>query len=109
MSYAKKEGSATLLQGSSFTISLGKDDDSIWEANENGVFIMTDETNQEILNKPLVKSADNLTLTFQIDDTDSETLDGAYRILAWQRDSNDAGVNVPIADYAIEYETTKAG
>lgn len=109
MSYAKKEGVADLIQGSSFTISLGKDDNAPWESYENGVFIMTDPSNIEILNKPLIKSADNLTLTFQVSQTDSASLDGEYRILAYQRNSNDAEINVPIADYAIKYETTKAG
>lgn len=109
MSYAKKLGSADLLQNSSFTVSLSRDDDLAWGATEHGVFIMTDEQNVEIINQPMVKSGDNLTLTFQVDSSESVDLLGKYRILAWQRDTNDPNINVPIADYSLNYETTKAG
>ena len=109
MSYAKKVGSATLYQGTSFTISLGKDDGTEWESNESGVFIVTDSENTEVLNKPMVKSTDNLTLTFQIGKTDCADWDGNYKLIAYQTDSNDPEVFVPIADYDIIYGTTIAG
>ena len=45
MSYAKKIGVATLYQGTSFTISLGRDDNAPWEANEVGVLKVTNDEN----------------------------------------------------------------
>lgn len=108
MSFAKRIGLATLYQGSSFTISLGREDDAIWDDNYTAVLIVTNEENAEMLNKVLVKSADKLSLTFQIDKSDCDEWIGGYRAIAYLRDSNDEEINIPIGDYDLFYETTVA-
>ncbi len=109
MSYAKKIGIATLYQGTSFTVSLGKDDDTVWESNESGLYEVTDKENNIVLTNPLIKSGDNLTMTFQIGMGECIDWEGEYRLISYQRDSNNTEVNVPIADYRLTYETTAAG
>lgn len=108
MSYAKKIGTASLYQGTSFAVSVGKETKEIWGANEEGIFTLTDETNVEVLTSSLTKSVDNLSLTAFIGKTDSAVFEGKYRLLAYHTDTNNAEVLVPIADYELEYSTTKA-
>ena len=108
MSYAKKIGVASLIQGTSFTISLGRDDKAIWGVTETGIFIVTDSLNEIVLSKNMVKSGDGLTLTWEIAQTDCTSWEGNYRITAYQIDSGNPNIKVPIGDYEVEYETTKA-
>ena len=108
MSYAKKIGTATLLQGTSFIVSVGKETEAVWDSNENGIFEVTDDANTIVLSGDCIKSADNLSLTAKIGKTDCIDWDGAYRLLSYQTDDNDAEIKVPIADFDLEYETTKA-
>ena len=111
MSYASKLGVASLYQGTSFTISLGKGekaDNLTWDANETGEFIVVDNTNAIVLTRAMIKSTDSTSLTFKVYQSDTTDWLGNYRILAFQLDSNDAEVRVPKGDYEVEYETTKA-
>ena len=108
MSYAKKIGTATLLQGTSFTVSVGKETEEIWESNEKGIFEVTNEDNLVVLSGDCIKSGDSLSLTAIIGKTDTIAWLGAYRLLSYQVDDNNIEIKVPIADFDIEYETTKA-
>lgn len=108
MSYAKKIGSASLYQGTSISVSVGKETKEAWEANEVGIFTLTDEINEEVLTGTLLKSADNLSLTAFIGKTASANYLGNYRLLAYQTDTNNDEVKVPIADFELEYSTTQA-
>ena len=108
MSYAKKIGTATLYQGTSFSISVGKETGDVWASTEDGEFEVTDEENTVVLSGDLVKSGDNLSLTAIIGRTDCVDWVGNYKLLAYQTDTGDSEIRVPIVDYDLDYETTKA-
>ena len=108
MSYAKKIGSATLLQGTSFSVSVGKETEDIWDSNEKGIFEVTNDANEVVLFGDCIKSGDNISLTATIGKSDTLAWLGAYRLLSYQTDDNNAEIKVPIADFDLEYETTKA-
>ena len=108
MAFIKWLGSATEYQGESFTKSLTKDDDSIWEANETAEFQMTDVDGLEVASGSLVKSADDLSLTFTLGSTDTTALLGQYLLLVYITDTVDAEVHSVIAKYTMTYIDKKA-
>ena len=105
MGYVKASGVKTLYQGQSFSRSIykkGKID--IWESNEGGVYEMFDENGVTIVSENLVKSADNLSLTLQIADADTESLEGLYTIIADFTDTTDADVRIPLVEYSLTFK-----
>ena len=109
MSYAKYIGTASPYQGTSLSISLGKDDDAEWSVNEVGDFFVTNELNERVLEGVLIKSVDNLTLNVLVGKSDCVNWEGEHRLLAFQTNTDNLEIKVPIADYSLTYLTTKAG
>ena len=108
MSYAKKIGTATLYQGTSFSVSVGKETGDAWLSTEDGEFEVTDEENTVVLSGNLIKSGDSISLTATIGKTDCADWEGNYKLVAYQTDTGESEIKVPIADYDLDYETTKA-
>ncbi len=108
MGYVKVFGSKTLYQGQSFSKSLTKKDGSIWESNEVGDFEMFNSDGTVVSSGSLVKSGDNLSLTFTIPDDDTASLVGAHTINADLTDTVDDAIRIPLAEYDMTYKEKKA-
>ena len=109
MSYAKYIATASPYQGTSLSISLGKNDETEWDGNEGGDFFVTNELNEKVLEGVLIKAVDNFTLNAFIGKSDCVDWEGEHRLLAFQTDTNNIEIKVPIADCSLTYLTTKAG
>lgn len=108
MLYVKREDIATLYQGTSFTQTLEHDDGTVWGDDERLNYVMTDIDNNQVSADDLVRSGDDLTFTFVVSGSDTTDLLGEYLLLVYQTDVNDARINVPVAQYELTYNTTKA-
>lgn len=115
MSFAKKVGAVDIYQGKSFTRSIGKktkDGTAVaWEAEDIGDFDLYNSAGVSIVltTNTLIKSADNMSLTFVLGSTDTESLLGEYLLIANLKNSVDAEIDVTLAEYAITFEEKKAG
>jgi len=108
MLYVKREDVATLYQGTSFTETLGHEDETVWGATEELSFVVTDPDNNEVSSGDLVRSGDDLSFTFTIPHGDTTDWLGEYLLLIYQTDTGNADIRVPVAQYELTYETTKA-
>ncbi len=108
MAYAKKIGTSIEYQGESFTKSLVKDDGSIWEANEVATYKLIDTKGKIIATDTLMKSVDELSLTFLLGKTDTTYLFGIYRLLVYLSDTVVTEMNYVIAEYKLDYKKITA-
>ena len=108
MGYAKKTGKSTEYQGESFTKSLVKDDGSIWYDNEIGVYKLIDNRGKVIATDSLIKSEDNLSLTFLLGKTQTQYLLGIYKLLVYLNDTVITEMNYVIAEYKLDYKKITA-
>jgi len=107
MSYVEFADTTTEYQGESFVKSLAKKSKGIWEANEEANFILTDGDGVVVASDDLVKSDDDLTLTFILGKTSTADLEGVYTLLVYQTDTSNSEINNVIARYKITYRTRK--
>jgi len=108
MAYAKKTGTSVEYQGESFTKSLVKDDESIWKANEIATYKLIDTKGKVIATDTLMKSGDELSLTFLLGKTQTQYLFGIYRLLVYLNDSVITEMNYVIAEYKLDYKKITA-
>ncbi len=108
MGFVKYVGILTEYQGESLSKTLAKEDGSEWGATIGGVYSLTDEDGSEITSGNLVKSGDNLYLSFTIGKTETASLEGKYLLLVSLTDTNDSEFNDVIAEYQITYQNRKA-
>lgn len=95
-------------QGESFKRSLGKEDGSIWETNEDGTYTITNTSGQTVMSGNLMKSENGLTLTISISKLDTADMLGNYRILCFSTRDDDDTFNDVIGEYEITYKSRKA-
>ncbi len=95
-------------QGESFSRSLGKEDGSIWENEEDGTYSLIDSNGTTIKTGTLIKSENSFTLTVFLSNTDTENLLGNYKLFCFSIRDDDSSFNDVIGEYEIEYKEKKA-
>ena len=97
MSFAKKVGVVTEYQGESFTRSLYREDNTTWDAVHGGTFEMFNTAGVVVADGTLIKSGDDLSLTFKVTKTQTVNLVGEHLLLAHLPDSGDVEFDDVIA------------
>lgn len=108
MAYAKKRGQSVEYQGDSFSRSLTKDSGAIWEANEEANYKMVDMKGTIVASGDLVKSVDNLSMSFMVGKTATANLVGIHKLIVYLTDTSVAEMSYPIAEYKIDYKKLTA-
>ena len=103
MHYKPLSAKESEFPGESFGRDLKKDDNSLWGSTEGAYYEMFNSAGELIVTNTLVKSADELLLTFFIEKEVTEPLIGNHRLLVHATDSDNLSFDDVIAEYKIEY------
>ena len=108
MSFKRYEGASTEYQGTSFTRTLIKKDETAWESNNIGDWKMVDEDGITVASGSLTKVNSDFGFEFEVDEEDTTSLLGTYLLVAYLRDTVNSSFARIIAEYVITYNEVKA-
>lgn len=108
MSFKRYDGASTEYQGTSFTRTLIKKDKTPWENTNIGDWKIVNELGATVASGNLEKVNSDYGLKFEVNEEDTVDLLDGYLLVAYLRDSVNAGFSRIIAQYALVYNEVKA-
>ena len=108
MSFVRYIGADTQYQGTSFIRTLVRKDKQIWETKHSSDWTLVDVNENIVASGTCDKINGDLGFYLEIPDTDTETLEGSYLLVAYIYDSTDADLTDIFMEYTLVYNKVVA-
>jgi len=108
MGYVKHKAEQIEYTGESFSKTLYKKSGEEWSNEDTATYSLYDTDGVEKSTGSLIKSNDNMSMSFLVPSADTQNLLGKYKLLVTLGNSSDARINDVIAEYNILYNKRTA-